>query len=255
MQPYRVTFVVDSFGRSGALYQALSRRAAAHLLFALTRLDRAWLAQQAPHAPRSKDFTGTLDDSQEGDQHEWQDVAGILASGTCCLEDYLAWQAAEGQRVDWTRALARRRPRRITFALSCFARADRFGAKDAAHAAVGACLSALAAIDRDWLRAHPGAPLLYQSGVTYEEEPPGQDDWLDVATALAEGVADCEDLACWRAAELAVRSGVAAAPTYLWRRRPRGGLLYHIQVAWPDTSGKISRASPVEDPSRRLGML
>ena len=59
-------------------------------------------------------------------------------------------------------------------------------------------------------------------------------------------VHNCEDLACWRAAELRVRYGIAAEPTFIWKVRPGGGYLYHIQVLYPD--GRI------EDPSRRLGM-
>jgi hypothetical protein len=59
-------------------------------------------------------------------------------------------------------------------------------------------------------------------------------------------VSNCEDLACWRAAELNVRHGVAAAPTFVWRKRPNGAYLYHIQTIHPD--------GRVEDPSRALGM-
>lgn len=59
-------------------------------------------------------------------------------------------------------------------------------------------------------------------------------------------VHNCEDLACWRAAELRVRYGVLAEPTFIWKLRPKGGYLYHILVKLPD--GRI------EDPSRTLGM-
>ncbi len=57
---------------------------------------------------------------------------------------------------------------------------------------------------------------------------------------------NCEDLACWRAAELRVREGILAEPTFIWKLRPNGGYLYHILVRYPD--GRI------EDPSRTLGM-
>lgn len=59
-------------------------------------------------------------------------------------------------------------------------------------------------------------------------------------------VHNCEDLACWRAAEYRVRYGINAIPTFIWKVRPNGGHLYHILVKLPD--GRI------EDPSRALGM-
>ncbi len=59
-------------------------------------------------------------------------------------------------------------------------------------------------------------------------------------------VHNCEDLACWRAAELRVRHGIKAQPTFTWKQRPNGGYLYHIQVQLPD--------GRKEDPSRVLGM-
>lgn len=59
-------------------------------------------------------------------------------------------------------------------------------------------------------------------------------------------VHNCEDLACWRAAELRVRFGVQATPTFTYKVRANGSYLYHITVRLPD--GRI------EDPSRRLGM-
>lgn len=134
-------------------------------------------------------------------------------------------------------------PYRVTFVLEVFRSArDR----QVAHKSVCHLLKALTLCDVDWLREHKEAPLLYKSGVHYEEEAPGRDDWQDIPTTLAMGYGDCEDLACWRAAELQVRYGIRAWPTFLWRRRPRGGLLYHIQVLHPD--------GRVEDPSRRLGM-
>jgi hypothetical protein len=135
---------------------------------------------------------------------------------------------------------------RITFVVDQF-RADATEAERAlAHRTLKILLAALTQIDCEYLRAYPKTPLLYASGVRYEEEPPGQEDWQDIPTCLRLGIGDCEDLACWRAAELRVRYNVQAAPTFIWKRRPEGGYLYHIQVRYPD--GRI------EDPSRRLGM-
>jgi hypothetical protein len=132
---------------------------------------------------------------------------------------------------------------RVTFVLDVFGREKD---RPVAHQSVAEMLRALTCIDCAYLRQNPGVPLLYQSGVRYEEEPPGQDDWQDIPTTLRMGAGDCEDLACWRAAELQVRSGLPAWPTFYYRNRAGGGLLYHIQVRYPD--------GRVEDPSRRLGM-
>jgi hypothetical protein len=66
-------------------------------------------------------------------------------------------------------------------------------------------------------------------------------------------VSNCEDLACWRAAELNVRHGIKAYPTFVWRRRPNGSYLYHIITARPDMA-RPGQEIPTEDPSRHLGM-
>ena len=124
------------------------------------------------------------------------------------------------------------------------------GREDAARSehVLHGLLFALCAADASYLRAHPETPRLYESGVRYQAELPGREDWQTVPFALARGVADCEDLACWRVAELWVRDGVRALPRMTWRPKgPRGQWrLYHITVRWPD--------GHVEDPSRVLGM-
>lgn len=107
-------------------------------------------------------------------------------------------------------------------------------------------LDALTRIDMVWLLRHPETPGVYQSGVRYQEEPPGAEDWADIPTCLALGWADCEDLACWRAAELRVRHGVEAKAFAECQMQPDGSRLYHIMVSLPDGS--------VECPSRELGM-
>lgn len=132
---------------------------------------------------------------------------------------------------------------RITFVLDLFNGPEE---RELSHATLRALLMALMYTDMLYLRANPKVPLLYESGVRYEEEPPGQEDWQDIPTCLWRKVGDCEDLACWRAAELQVRFGIKAVPTFTWQERPNGSYLYHITVQLPD--GKI------EDPSRRLGM-
>lgn len=114
------------------------------------------------------------------------------------------------------------------------------------HRAMHHMLRALFEIDKDFLIANPSTPNIYESGVVYREEPPGYDDWADIPTVLLQRWGDCEDLACWRAAELFVRHHIDVKPTFVWKMMPDGGQIYHIQVLYPD--GKI------EDPSRILGM-
>ncbi len=146
------------------------------------------------------------------------------------------------------------KPYRITFCLNLYEHPED---RHIANKAVRLLLFALTLTNIEYLRAHPETPLLYQSGVVYQEEPPGQEDWQDIPTTLALGYGDCEDLACWRAAELQVRSGIAAWPSFIWRRNPRsGGLLYHIQVSHPHAQVRVdgTRNWLTEDPSRRLGM-
>jgi hypothetical protein len=134
-------------------------------------------------------------------------------------------------------------PYRITTVLDLF-----HGEEDRplSHKTLQVMLDALCAIDMLYLQAHPEVPDLFKSGVRYAEEPAGQEDWQDIPTTLGLGIGDCEDLACWRAAELNVRYGIKARPCFTFKVRPNGGYLYHIQVRYPD--GRI------EDPSRTLGM-
>lgn len=134
-------------------------------------------------------------------------------------------------------------------------------------------------------------PLLYQSGVFWEAEKPlgvsacpggnGQERFLGVRQVIADGKADCEDLACWRVAELRLgkpgalrmgtpprpghpqakivpppwpsevaQGGVDAVPAFYSRRTGPRSWLYHIVVAWRLPDGGIL----LEDPSRQLGM-
>lgn len=143
-------------------------------------------------------------------------------------------------------------------------------------------LEALVWINRLYLQEHPETPLLYQSGVTYlmpeqfeKAELPeiavvrdfllkkGASDGIQVAfKAMADqlgsgehfreisriiehGGGDCDNLACWRVAELRER-GIMAKPYITWRQRADGGTTYHVIVYWPDGSS--------EDPSLLCGM-
>ncbi len=140
----------------------------------------------------------------------------------------------------------------ITFVTDLFAQGRDFfcggipGADKLSHRTLRVMLHALFLIDCEWLRRHPETPWLYESGVRYSNEPPGREDWQDWPSTLMRRNADCEDLANLRASELFVRQGIEAVPTFIWKRRPSGTNLYHIQVTYPNGT--------VEDPSRKLGM-
>jgi hypothetical protein len=151
-------------------------------------------------------------------------------------------------------------PKRITMVLDCF-----HGASDAAmsDAILAVMLEALFQADRIWLQHHPETPDLYDSGVRYVEEPEGAEDWQDISTCLRMGIADCEDLACWLAAELDVRYGVPARPAFEKQVLADGRVLYHIIVRLPDgmplpdgrTTFSIGGKSFMLDPSRQCGMV
>lgn len=109
-------------------------------------------------------------------------------------------------------------------------------------------LWSLIRLNREYLRMNPHTPKLYESGVRYIREKEGEEIWPDIGEILAMGGGDCEDLACWRAAEL-LESGIPARPAWRHRkvRMPSGSIatLYHILVWTP---------KGFEDPSRTLGM-
>lgn len=132
-------------------------------------------------------------------------------------------------------------------------------------------LTALCEIDRQYRQARPRTPSVYRAGIRYQTEgssriavpcgtPGARRDgegcalvrpcecWLDTPTMMCAGVADCEDLACDRAAELQLR-GVDAHPWPIVPERSYGSTgqrVIHIIVAF---DGRI-----LEDPSARLGM-
>ena len=84
-------------------------------------------------------------------------------------------------------------------------------------------------------------PRLYDSGVRYQREQPGREQWWTIPQVLERGYGDCEDLSAWRAAEL--RSMGVPAFAYVIRSGPR---MFHAVVRYPDGS--------IEDPSRALGL-
>ena len=108
--------------------------------------------------------------------------------------------------------------------------------------AVQVFLTALQLVDQDQLRSGR-YPTLYRSGVKYQREPRGREDWQTVSRAYRAKFADCEDLAAWRAAELVVTGEDSGARAVIKRVRP--GLIHCLVMR-----GNGS----MEDPSRVLGM-
>lgn len=109
-----------------------------------------------------------------------------------------------------------------------------------------------------YLERFPYTPGIYDAGVKYIREPLGYEQWTTIPTIIAQGGADCEDLACWRIAELRMQ-GINARPR--WRNHPitgpdgMPGTMYHILVHIPGGTYR-GRAIPTmtDDPSKRLGM-
>lgn len=125
-------------------------------------------------------------------------------------------------------------------------------------------------INRSFKRAALGMgtpiPPLYASGLYYQEDPAGREDWRD-APAIIQNLknngrgADCDQIICWRVAELRC-AGIAAEPVIKWQHLdhatavgcgypskmlPKDGLwLVHCCVRFPDGS--------IEDTSKNLGM-
>lgn len=124
---------------------------------------------------------------------------------------------------------------------------------------LGYLLDCLTEIDCEQLEENPNIPLISESGVRYYHEDE-DDPWMDTLTILAEHekakgskkrpIIDCEDLACWRAAELRIRFGYRQARPVFTRERiitPMGPKQYvHILVE--------VQPGQTEDISRILGM-
>jgi hypothetical protein len=132
----------------------------------------------------------------------------------------------------------------IGFKLASFGKSIPFNRR-----ALALLLEALTEINVSIFRTYGDTvPGLYESGIKYRRESIGQEDWCDVVELLRLGFGDCEDLSCYRAAELRVRHGDANARPFVKgpRKLPGGVMMYHIQVQHGD--GRI------EDPSLVLGM-
>lgn len=141
-------------------------------------------------------------------------------------------------------------------------------------------LEALTCCNQIYLRNNPNTPLIYQSDIVYKvpqqfdkdvseigvlrqfleshHAPPtvrealevldrkvGGEVFREIPRIIENGGGDCDNVAAWRVAELR-ELGIRADPYITWRRRPDGGMTYHVIVYWPDGTS--------EDPSLLLGM-
>ena len=114
--------------------------------------------------------------------------------------------------------------------------------------AIQYALDQLFVYDIAWLLAHPNTPALYQSGVRYEREPwAGKyEEFLSIPFVLDRGWGDCDDLSCWRAAEIAVTNTYAKPLVIEAPGSREGARRWHCVV---DLGG-----GRFDDPSLRLGM-
>lgn len=95
-------------------------------------------------------------------------------------------------------------------------------------------------------------PLLYDSGIYYLREPPGEEQWQDIYVNFAKRNGDCEDLACHRVAELREIYKLPASPFVTFRKVDGAQFGFHALVAVRDQAGP--NGWRLEDPSRKLGM-
>lgn len=95
-------------------------------------------------------------------------------------------------------------------------------------------------------QSDPKLPSIYDAGVEYRREPPGNEQFKDVVSVLRDRHGDCEDLACAVAAWRTVRTGELCFPTITWKQRGPNSWLYHITVTRADGTR--------EDPSKLRGM-
>lgn len=143
------------------------------------------------------------------------------------------------------RILPARIPNEIRVKTGAFGKNQR----EMSNAILGELLEGLVRIDVICFETYPNLPRLYQTGVFYQREPLGEENWLSTLALYRRGKGDCEDLASTLTAEKRVfdrRYAVTAG--YSWRILPSGITLYHITQH--DESGAIE-----DDPSRKLGML
>lgn len=256
----RVVFRAELFRSRAPRDVHYSKRALVTLVRALAEINASYLAEH-PSTPLA--VRAGVERRPELDASgEWRSVPELLERGEASSIDMLCWRLAELRAAQEDDRLVRRAAElaverahqsipSVAFVVRLFgseldrARSER---------ALATMLHALARINADYLLTHPEVPSLYASNVRYQAERYPAEEWQAIPALYARGEGDCEDLACARVAELVVRSGVQARPTFRFRR-----LNHHGE---PDISGRFSlyhilvelRDGTVEDPSALLGM-
>jgi hypothetical protein len=134
-----------------------------------------------------------------------------------------------------------------------------YGSRKAIKAVLETQFEAMTRLNMAWLKLHPGAPLLYKSGVRYKNDPykPKNsrittENWSDIPSIIRKGADDCESLSSWLAAEMRVRKihsvGVGKRPgAVVALRHTKAKNLWHA-IVYDRVTGRIW------DPSRALGM-
>ncbi len=275
---YKVCFVVE-----GLSDPELARSVAGVLLGAQTLIDEIYLRAH-PETPTLARSGVRLHDLPQGPKRPGraykQDVPVSLREGYADQASLSCWRAAELRVREGVKALplvrAFRMPdertavraevvlpdgtvidpshgrgaatvlydrQRWTFVLGLFER-DRD--RELSDATLQVLLDALAEIDVLHYRTGRFPRLYDVEDLTYQEEPPGQEDWQDLPTCIRLRKADCDDLSPALAAERRVLDGIPARPTHRKAVRKDGGMLYHILTEVP--------GRPPEDPSYVLGM-
>lgn len=155
---------------------------------------------------------------------------------------------------------------RITFVSSLFSPdgADRMVSHATLQLALDFLMQANVLIMQSRLKKARPVPFLYSSGVRYQAEPRGVEDWRDCLEVLNRMHADCEDLAAYRAAELRVRNGVFARARFKFWQDPQNlEQRYHCVVQYglpmggfstPPHAKEVALGVWEEDPSKVLGM-
>lgn len=113
--------------------------------------------------------------------------------------------------------------------------------KDEKRTVIALFVESFTIANQGYLRTHPDAPALYDSGVYYCPDERGREvQWWDIPQILSNGCADCKGLVAYRNAELR-EAGYPAFPFIT----SDDGILWHVR----SRVGNI-----IEDPSKLLGM-
>lgn len=126
-------------------------------------------------------------------------------------------------------------------------------------AALNGLLFGLMITDVAWLTSYPKTPSLYEMGrrgeLRYQQEAPGKERWLGLPAIVVRGVADCEDLATGRAAEIGLKTGFVPTNNVLVPFLPAAKNIWRLVGNTIRAHAFVELADgSTEDPSEVLGM-